>query len=178
VAEPTELELWFGTFWETYPADLAHQIKGSRKKAMECIVKMDPDKELQETILGNLRELVRYCRRQRKADGKTDRWPHAVTWLNQERWEMLRDIGSHSNLNEKIAASKCVTCGADATHTDKCWKCYDKGIQNTYEKELKRESANNGLQQKPNETPADWSARCRKWWKETRRNGRPIVKRG
>jgi len=117
------MEEWFSKFWGLYPTDLCQNKKGPKSVALKSIEKLNPDEKMREKIITNLRELIRYCRLERKADGKTDRWPFASTWINQERWNSLEDVDSYSGLQEKIAASKC-SCGKDATVTDKCDACY------------------------------------------------------
>ncbi len=166
----TDLETWFAGFWSCYPADLCHKKKGSRKNAFTIIEKLNPDTDMQNKILGNLRELVRFYRLERKANGKTDRWPMATTWLNGEMWNNVEDIGSYSDANDKIASRKCA-CGNDTEHVNQCWDCYGKSHPNPYEKQLKAESKRIGLWKLDGETLQQWRDRSRAWHKSRRSMG-------
>jgi len=163
-----ELENWFSIFWDTFPSDLCHRKKGSRKVAYQAIVKLNPDKELQSKILGNMRELIRYDRLQLKAGQKVDRWCFVSTWINQERWETLTDIGSYSDVHDKIAGRKCA-CGNEVGHVNQCWKCYSEEHPNPYEEYLKAESKRIGMWKKPDESLQEWRDRNREWSVKSRR---------
>ena len=155
----TELQ-WFDTFWQTYPADLCHKKKGSKANALKIIEKLSLTSDMRNTILGNLRELIRFYRLERKADGKTDRWPMVTTWLNGECWNNVEDIGSYSDANDKIASRKC-KCGADTEHVNQCWDCYNKEHPNPYDSILKEQLKTIGLWKEAGETVPDWRDRCR-----------------
>jgi len=158
----TELETWFETFWSTYPAGLARKRKGVKGVCWKSVQKLNPDKALQDLILGNMRELIRYDLREEKAHGKVDRWPHASTWINQERWTMLENIGSYSDLNEKIAAKKCA-CGNEAYTKGKCNDCYYKEQDKIYDQGINANNIKNGIGINPGESKPDYYLRCRAW---------------
>ena len=156
----TETETWFSTFWDTFPADLCHRKKGSRKKAWLIIEKMAPSKDMQNKILANLRELIRFYRLEKKADGKTDRWPMVTTWLNGECWENLADIGSYCDANERIAARQC-SCGSDVEILKSCFSCHYKEKDKLYDRYLNEINVSNGIGKVSTESKSDYYTRCR-----------------
>lgn len=153
---------WFEIFWQTYPADLSQKKKGAKSVALKSIEKLNPDADLQNKIMTNLRELMRHDRLAAKAGDKVDRWPFASTWINQERWQMLEDITSYTSLNEKIAAKKC-QCGKDVQIVDKCGDCHDEqtGNKKARDKLLLANLSAIGLARKEGETRPAWNARCK-----------------
>lgn len=72
-----EIRLWFeNVFWKEYP-------RGEGKaKALERILRLKPDDELQKKIMGTL---LTYKATEQWQDPKYI--PHATTWLNAKRWE-------------------------------------------------------------------------------------------
>lgn len=166
----TELEAWFDTFWQTYPSDLCHKKKGSKENAFKIIEKLNPDTDLQNKIIGNLRELIRFYRLDRKANGTTDRWPLVTSWLNGKMWNNVEDIGSYSDANDKIASRKCA-CGADTEHVNQCWSCYGETHPNPYEDILKEQLKSVGLWKEAGETVQDWRERCRAYCIKSRSLG-------
>ena len=71
------IRLWFeNVFWKEYP-------RGEGKaKALERILRLKPDEELQKKIMGTL---LKYKATEQWQDPKYI--PHATTWLNAKRWE-------------------------------------------------------------------------------------------
>lgn len=156
-----ELTTWFEIFWQTYPADLSRKKKGSKQQALKSIEKINPDSNLRDTIITNLRELIRHDRLEEKAQGKVDRWPFVSTWLNQERWNMLEDITSYTSLNEKIAARKC-RCGNEINIVNMCWSCHDEKHPPDYSLN-KKAMRKNDLTKKPEESRPEYNEKCRQW---------------
>lgn len=154
------LEAWFNEFWLCYPSDLCHKKKGSKANALKIIQRISPDTNMQSRILGNLRELIRFYRLERKAEGKTDRWPMVTTWLNGECWENITDIQSYSDMNEKIEGRKC-KCGGDTDIGNECWSCWDSNKRHKYDDELKEQLKSIGLWKTDGESIHEWQMRCR-----------------
>lgn len=99
-----EIREWFmEEFWPNYPADLCGgtRKKGSRGQALKAMLRLRPDKEKREKILIALREQARYDREAKRAGEDVYRWPYAVTYINQGRYD--DEVGSYAALREKQA---------------------------------------------------------------------------
>ena len=154
------LDIWFSQFWQTYPRDLCHKKLGSKKNAEKIIERMSPDTTMREKILGNLRELIRFYRAERKTTGKTDRWPMVTTWLNGECWENLADIGSYCDLQDQALASKC-SCGSDVEILKSCFSCHYKEKDREYDRYLNEINVSNGIGKVSTESKSEYYQRCR-----------------
>ena len=138
------LEDWFNLFWQTYPSDLALRKKGSKSECLKAIKKLNPDEQLQQKILTNLREIVRHCREEQNLTGKTDRWPFAVTWIRQERWCCIEDLGSTHDMREKHGEKRC-KCGAKIEICGQCNECYESSHPDPWKAEREAEAKRRGL---------------------------------
>ncbi len=153
----TDMETFFSNLWQTYPSDLCRKKKGAKSVALKAVEKLNPDKSLREKIMSNLRELMRFDRAENKAGNNSQYWPHVATWINQERWTMIEDIGSYSEIKDK---RKCA-CGNDTDHLNECWDCYGKTHANPYENALKEKLKSIGLWKADGETVQEWQLRCK-----------------
>jgi len=78
----SEVESWFAeVFWKRYP-----ELKG-RKKALDWLKRLRPDRGLLDAIAAGLEYRLRVEARLRAANVRfIERWPHPHRWLQQERW--------------------------------------------------------------------------------------------
>jgi len=157
-----KLEVWFEKFWQTYPTDLCLKKKGPRTRAWAYIEKLNPDQDLRNKIMVNLRELINYYRTEKRVYGKTDRWAFASTWIKEEQWENIRDIQEMpSELKTKLNGDNCA-CGKKATIQGKCDACWDRGSPDYRErrKAMYRHLQDQGLGMRKGESRSEWNLRC------------------
>jgi hypothetical protein len=155
----------FEIFWQTYPLDLCTR-RGSKKKAQQIWDKLSPD--MYSKIITNLRELIRSDRDLKKRNEFVARWPHVVTWLNQERWQDIQDVQDYTT-RPKIKSRGCKRdgCKGDMEHASGyCWKHFDEFVSLDYRDKMQalaNENARIGMQIGAGETKESWHARCRKF---------------
>ena len=132
------VEKWFNeVFWPLYPNDLARGKKGPKTVALKSMIKLAPDEDKRNDIIGKLRVLIRSARLEKKVGQDPDRWPFASTWINQERWDSVEDMAQPSSIVDK---RQC-TCGKPVEIKNQCWECH--GYPNRWN--LKDEFIKNGL---------------------------------
>ena len=161
----TEVDL-FTQFWSAYPKDLCHKRKGGLPVARTSWEKMKNDAGVvmnddeKQHVLICMREMMRYDRGLLKRGEKVDRWPHASTFLNQERWRGIEDIrpgDNHGNRPDMCA------CGAPTGITNQCWDCYKRDNPGN-DFDLKGEFIKNELMH--NESTAERKERCKDWLRQ------------
>ncbi len=163
--EKAELQEWFDRVWFKYPKDLSHNKKGAKPpalKASEKIYKAQGIEELNR-IERNIEALINYDRKELKAGGRPDRWPHFSTFLNQGYYD--REIESHAELQEKIERQHC-QCGKESVISGKCSRCYTKSIGDKSQMPIsihKEQLDSLNLGRLPGETTAEWGKRCREY---------------
>ena len=164
MTEQTQLEKWFHIFWSTFPSDLCHKKKGSKSNALKIIKRINPDEDLQASIMIKLRELIRHCRAEVKTVGKTDRWPMVTTWLNGEMWNNIEDLESSVDMRARAESRKC-NCGQPVEIGKLCRSCYTRLTPDSsgWDKLLLAELNNLGLAQAEGESRPDWNRRCREY---------------
>ena len=153
----SELKTWFDENWFLYPSDLSHNKKGAKPpalKAAEKIYKTSGIAELNR-ITENIKALIRHDKKELKAGGRPDRWPHFSTFLNQGYYD--REIPSYS---EKTIEKRLCNCGGPSVIGDKCVKCYE-GDKPQWKIEMYERLKKMGLQKLPDESKHDYAMRCR-----------------
>ena len=89
----------FDRFWKAYP------LKKAKQAALKAWKKINPDKQLAETIIAAVEKQKRW------EDWTRDNGqyiPHPATWLNQGRWEDEERSGGEQKQKEKCIDTKYV----------------------------------------------------------------------
>lgn len=82
-----KIELLFAEFWKEYPK------KANKQGALKCYIKINPSRELHESIIASL-----------KAQKHSKQWqdvqyiPYASTWLNREQWNDEQDVPNYNTM--------------------------------------------------------------------------------
>lgn len=153
--------------WPVYPTDLCGDVrkkgpKGQAKKAFLKIPNIDMDEA--ERILTNLKEQVRYDRKQKDPA----RWPYMTTYLNQARYD---DEITCLNADPEAPVSEIQTCSEEGCEREcigprfnKCpehWaKDHDPWIDMR-----KRKMEDLGLLPHTGETKTEYYERVKAWCK-------------
>jgi len=173
MTKQSDIEEWFNkTFWPSYPRELCRMGKlGSKGKAMQSMLKINPDADERARILANMKAMVRYdLEYQRKTGEKPTYWRHCVTWLNQRGYD--DEIGSHADIEKEKAVRELPKCSTDGcTETvhglrfSLCPSCIHKLNKPHYD-QLKDNLHSMGLRKSKDETMLQFNNRCRAKYRE------------
>ena len=133
-----EIEEWFiKEFWPNYPGKFCGRGKGSRGIALRHMLKINPDADERNRIIGNLKAQVRA--HSQKPPEQRNYWKIGETYVYNRLWN--DEIESAMEVKEKQNLKKCSQCDSDV-HGPNFTAC-DKHV------------------------PSDWTDELRQAWKET-----------
>ena len=170
----------FDQFWNMYggrDAKLCEgtKNKGPKGKALESWKKNVENVVEPEKVLLALEAQVRFDKAAKAAGKWVSRWPMAVTWLNQNRWDC--EIESHEQLqtqtreakqcemegcNEPVLGPRYKLCSTHLTRSTPVWE---------QDKQLMAEFLGREVQREDGES---WGSASRRWWQE---RGREMIAR-
>ncbi len=162
-------------FWVTYPADLCESArnKGSRGMALKKMLLLNPDEEMRNSIIWTLREQIRHDRTAKKKGAEVYRWPHAVTYINQRRFddtiEPYSDLPDTVDVRKPQGICKADDCG-NFVHGPMYDHCQEHTLKVNEAPWLKRKRAEAlrdlGLVAQEGESFHAYAMRCRKVFME------------
>lgn len=154
--EEEKLEEFFNKLWFKYPTDLCKGKKGGKTPAWNALKKINPDEQEQTRIMRNLEAQIRFDRQ----DPDAYRWPFLSSYLNQHRYD--DEVASVAELKQRTELKNCEKCGS-CVHGEKYTLCTDHLYEKIWRfKEPAMQALKKlGLWKNPNETQAEWAARCR-----------------
>ena len=121
MTEQEQITNWFiHEFWPVYPSKFCRNGKGSRQKALNSMLKHNPDADERQRILGNLKAQV-------LADKKNPNrcfWSIGLTYVNNQMWEDA--IESHDEeVKEDLRRCKCGKDFIIGPKYEVCGKCLE-----------------------------------------------------
>ena len=158
----------FSRFWNMYggrDARLCEGVKnkGPRGKALESWKKnvVEADK-----VILALEAQVRFDEAAKKAGKWVSRWPMAVTWLNQSRWDC--EIESHEALRAQTEVRLCKIEGCEEPVLGPRYRlCATHLVRSTPAWESDKQEMAAFLNQEVERLEGEsWGSASRRWWHE------------